>query len=208
MTADKRARRASTGRTRSHARGVTLLELMAVVTIIGIFVALAVPSMGGILQDRHAARAADELANMFRIARSRAAATGAVHSVKVAATGTSATFELRSAITGLVGGPVASCSGINWTTTDSRSLKKIDLAAGAFKDKSLNLVPTSGTGATAATSEYCFTPGGTPWVRTTGLWTRPLASSVARWTLDRGSNGGLTRTIRVSPTGLPSIEAE
>ena len=74
---------------------MTLLELMAVVTIIGIFVALAVPAMGGIIQDRHAARAADELANMFRIGRSRAAATGAAHYVRVSASGTTSLRPAR-----------------------------------------------------------------------------------------------------------------
>lgn len=197
-------------KTRENARGVTLLELMAVVTIIGVFVALAVPAMGGILEDRHAARAADELANMFRIARSRAAATGAAHYVKVNASGASGSFELRSTITGVVGGPISNCSGSTWATGDSRELKLVNVGTGSFAGKNLQLDPAPAVGGTSATpvlSEYCFTPGGTPWVRTGGLWIRPPASSVARWKLDRGTLGGLTRTIRVSPSGLPAIEA-
>lgn len=189
---------------------MTLLELMAVVTIIGVAVALAVPAMGGILEDRHAARAADELANMFRIARSRAAATGAAHYVKVDAKGAAATMELRSALTGIAGGPVSSCSGSTWGATDSRTLKRIDVSAGSFTGKDIGLLPAEalgGSGVTPTIAEFCFTPGGTPWVRTGALWNRPAAAAVARWKMKR-STGGMIRTIRVTPSGLPSIEAE
>src|SRR5262249_48694916 len=85
-------------------RGGTLLELMAVVVIIGIFVALATPAMSGALADRHAMRAADDLTGMVRLARSRAAATGAAHLVRASTSGTSMKFELRAAMS-TTGGP-------------------------------------------------------------------------------------------------------
>lgn len=208
MTAPRRAQRTTQ---RGNARGVTLLELMAVVTIIGVFVALAVPAMGGILEDRHGARAADELANMFRIGRARAAATGAAHYIRVDAKGVTGTFELRTALAGgITGGPVSSCSGTSWGAGDSRQLKLIDMSTGIFAGKKIDFKPATalgGSGTTPTLSEYCFTPGGTPWVRAGGQWTRPTAASVARWRMSRAA-GGLTRTIRVTPTGLPAIEAE
>ncbi len=191
---------------------MTLLELMAVVTIIGIFVALAVPGMGGIMKDRHAARAADELANMFRIARARAAATGVAHMVVIDANGTGARFELRAALSG-VGGPVASCSATTWGASDSRQLKLIDLAGGSFAGKDITVKPADAIGGTTATpivSEFCYTPGGTPWLRSGSLWVRPPASAVARWSVYRKEGSvfaGLTRIVRVTPSGLPAIEA-
>ena len=52
-------------------RGVTLIELMAVIVMIGMFLVLAGPTLGGVLEDRHNMRAADEISGMFRIARNR-----------------------------------------------------------------------------------------------------------------------------------------
>ncbi len=201
-------------RSRADARGVTLIELLAVVTIIGIFVALAMPGMGGIMQDRQAANVADEIANMFRIARSRAAATGAAHYIQASAGGATATFVMRTTIV-TVGGPTSSCITPTWTNTDTRVLKTVELGgtSGPFAGKNILVSPAAATGSTPATgtlSEYCFTPGGMPWWKSGGVWQRPKGADVARFTVSRmDSSGplGLIRTVRISPSGLPSIEA-
>lgn len=201
---------------RAGARGVTLVELLAVITIIGLFVALAMPGMSGIMQDRHAASAADEIANLFRIARARAAATGASHYIRAVAGGTTTGFEMRSTIAA-VGGPASSCTTPTWTDTDSKIIKRFDLGmttTGQFGSKGILVSPSPATGgapATPALAEYCFTPGGMPWWKEAGVWKRPTGASVARYTVYRadtaGKTIGLVRTVRVSPAGLPSIEA-
>jgi len=213
MCARGRVRR---GRRRAGTRGVTLVELLAVVTIIGLFVALSMPGMSGIMQDRQAAHAADEIANLFRIARARAAATGAAHYIRANAAGTTAAFEMRSTIV-VVGGPSSSCITPTWTDTDSRQLKRFDLGmatTGQFGNKGILVRPSDATGGTPATpalAEYCFTPGGMPWWKTGGVWTRPTGGAVARYTVWRqdsaGKPVGLVRNVRLSPAGLPSIEA-
>lgn len=192
------------------------MELLAVVTIIGIFVALGLPTMGGVMQDRHASRAAEEIANLFRIARSRAAATGAAHRV-LANTGTPAagTFELRTALT-VVGGPTSSCVTPMWTDTDSRVLNLLEFgptAAGSFGGRGIEIKAIADSGGTAPTlGETCFTPGGMTWVRLSGgAWKRPPGYQATGWQIYRTSLGaitGLVRSVRVSPTGLISIEAK
>lgn len=192
---------------------MTLLELMAVVTIIGIFVALGFPAMGGVLEDRQTARGAEEITNMFRIARSRAAATGAAHRVFAnVGTASAAFFELRTALVG-VGGPSSSCISPLWTNTDSRRLQAVDFAptgTGSLAGRDIQVIPLSGV---STTLEFCFTPGGNTWVRDSGaLWRRPVGSQITGWTVQRadksGAIMGLQRTIRIMPSGLPSIEAK
>jgi prepilin-type N-terminal cleavage/methylation domain-containing protein len=208
--------RVRAGRRRGGARGVTLIELLAVVTIIGLFVALAMPGMSGILQDRQAAHAADEIANLFRVARTRAAATGAAHYIRASAGGTTTTFQMRATRV-VVGGPASSCMAPSWTDADTILLKQIDLGmtlTGPFGGKEIIVTPAAASGGTPATpvvSEYCFTPGGMPWWRNGGVWARPQGANVARFSVYRQSGSvamGLIRTVRISPAGLPSIEAE
>jgi type II secretory pathway pseudopilin PulG len=192
---------------------VTLIELMAVIVIIGLFVALGFPAMGGVLEDRHAARAAEDIANIFRIARSRAAATGAAHRVSVnAASATAGTLTLRTALTN-VGGPTSSCVTPFWTDADSRLLQTIDLSAtgsGSLAGRGIQITPLAGV---SATVDYCFSPGGTSWFRTGGgLWARPTGGQIAGWIISRKDDSGTTtlglqRRIRVLPSGIPSIEA-
>lgn len=192
------------------------MELLAVVTIIGIFVALGLPTMGGVMQDRQAARAADEISNMFRIARSRAAATGAAHRVSAnTAAVAAARFELRTALT-MVGGPTSSCVTPMWTDTDSRVLNLLEFAptaAGSFGGRGIEVKATSdGGGAPPSVVDLCFTPGGMTWIRVSGgAWKRPAGWQASSWQIYRMSLGtvtGLVRDVRVSPTGLISIEAK
>ncbi len=190
---------------------MTLIELMAVVVIIGIFVALGFPAMGGILEDRYASQATDEIANLFRTARARSSATGAAHRVYVLASGSSGgLLELRTALTG-AGGPTASCVSPSWTDVDSRLLTRIDVSSGAgtgpLSNHGISIDSLTGTSAL----EYCFTPGGIPWRRTGGgLWSRPLGSVETGWAVYRGTLAapiGIVRRIRIMPSGLPSIVA-
>ena len=204
-------------RRKGGARGVTLIELLAVVTIIGLFVALAMPGMSGIMQDRQAAHAAEEIANLFRVARARAAATGSSHYIRAVAGGTTAEFELRATFPVEGTGPTSSCSTPVWTNTDSRQLKYFALGGaskGYFAGKQIIVKPADATGSTPVTgvvTEYCFTPGGMPWWKNGGVWERPRGANVARFSVYRMEGtayAGLVRTVRVSPAGLPSIEAQ
>lgn len=187
---------------------------MAVVTIIGIFVALAMPGMAGIVRDRQAARAADDLSGMFRVARSRAIATGAAHMVRVTPSGAASRFELRAAM-GTLGGPISSCLTPIWNATDSQQLSLIDFGAttGSWAGRDIRVTAlTDAAGSTPVSQDYCFTPGGASWWRTSGVWQRPGGSQTGRYDIRRVSTAGtlvgIRRVLRLSPNGVPMIEAE
>ncbi len=198
-------------------RGVTLLELMAVVTIIGIFVALAMPGMAGIIQDRHAARAADDVSGLFRVARARAIATGAAHVVRVTKSGTSSRFEMRAALAVIaeVGIPTASCLTPLWNATDSQELAVIDFGAsnGSYGGRDIMVTAvTDANGTTPDVQDYCFTPGGLSWWRNAGVWQRPGGTVTGRYEIKRVAPGGglvgMRRVFRITPNGTPMIEVD
>src|SRR5438067_9952759 len=69
-----------------RARGFTLVELLVVVTIIAIVAVLAIPTMVSASVDRRVFSDAGYVAELFRIARTRAVGRGAAVLVQITAT--------------------------------------------------------------------------------------------------------------------------
>jgi general secretion pathway protein H len=74
---------AAVPRRRSRARGVTLLELLVVLSLIGILVAMVVPTLGGGVSTTELKSSARQMAAALRLARSEALASRREHSVRV-----------------------------------------------------------------------------------------------------------------------------
>ncbi len=193
---------------------MTLIELMAVVVIIGVFAALAAPAIAGQVADRHVTRAAEDISGLFRVARSRSAASGAAHSVCVTHSGSGATatlrLELRAAVdpTNLIwGAPVTSCMSPLWSNADSKLLAAVDLSAGDYANKGIAGVQTD-----PSVDCYCTTPGGTPWYRQNGVWVHPTGWMYAEFQLRRYDlalvQRGATRLVRLGPTGAPRVDVQ
>jgi prepilin-type N-terminal cleavage/methylation domain-containing protein len=200
----------ATARARVAERGVTLLELMAVVVIIGIFLALAAPGISRTLDDRKAGGVANDVAAIFRMARSRSAATGAAHVVRVTNVSGVAKLELMQAIDPTTKAAVSSCFTPSWNpgAADVRLLMTIDPANDPnLKQKKIVVVAT-----TTNTGLFCFTPGGGSWwnTGTGGVWSRPVAGNALEYEVHHsdsaGATIGLVRTVRLGTTGVPRID--
>ncbi len=215
--------RARRGPSRVGARGVTLLELMAVITIIGLFAVLAFPSMGAVIRQRHAAAYAREAFGQFQLARARAAATGAAHAVFYDATTQS--FFLRMAID-TKGGPVSSCVAPAWaqTTTTTAPVILGDnqlIAAVSAISNSQNLsndfttdpLTITLTGATQnQIKAVCYSPSavvywmanGSPGVWNHGIPFDPVGPG---WSISLAATGSAAQlyNIVMGPNGLPNF---
>ena len=191
---------------------------MTVVLIIGLFIALAAPSLARIFDDRRAANITDDISGMFRVARTRSSSTGGAHAVRVTVAGTGLKFELMQAIDPSTGAlstksPVPSCMSPSWAkgSPDVQLLQTIDPSNDpTLVSKGIYAVPgPTGT----SVGVFCFTPGGsTWWLDGTGggAWRRPSVSDNLFFEVVRfdslGRQLGVTREVHVGTSGIPHVE--
>jgi prepilin-type N-terminal cleavage/methylation domain-containing protein len=221
-TANGRARR------RAGERGFTLVELVAVVIIIAIFAALAIPQVTLQLRDRRTRETAERVVLVFQQARFRALGQGSAVLVRFAAgTNSQGSFETREARVGTAANfacaelPTPNCNG-NWdnaASLQSRTLEVWDLGLddGISQNSTdvpvvAHLFPTVG-GAEAPTMDVCFRPSGQTMVRFgANLPFQPL-TSVPEFRVYRnvGSESasaqlGLIRRVLVPPLGAARLQ--
>lgn len=106
-------------------RGYTLIELMMVVALIGISMAIAVPTMSTSLAETRQAEAALEVVSVFRSARAMAMRRG---TPTLAAWNGAGRFWLVPARR--VPGAILTCGGVNWPAEPPMPTAELDLVAG------------------------------------------------------------------------------
>jgi len=210
-------RRASSRFGRSSSRGFTMLELLAVIVIIGIVAVGASPSFVNLMRDRRVDSVASQVTDVYRIARTRAMGRGSAVTVifdngAKLSTPTNPTghITMREAITGvgLAGQlPSTSCFSTNWANGSTTSKFVF-----AFEDRFKDYEPAKTSfvnpaGVTVQRAEICYTPRGRSFIRYVngGIW-QPLMGVPTIRVLN--SKSGMTRVVVLPPNGAARVHKE
>ncbi|HYQ17455.1 MAG TPA: type II secretion system protein [Polyangiaceae bacterium] len=198
-------------------RGFTLVELVAVVLIIGITAALATPSIAGQIRERRARDAAQRVALLYSNARMRALGRGAAVLVKYrkasgftvleSIEGTAASTSLSAGRAGCAAQPGLGCLANNWGNAGtSRQVGALTAPT------DVRIAVHSQTDSTTALDnmDICFTPLGRSFISFDGVATGPSTPMVGAATVDvqrqvAGADVGLLRTVAILPNGMARL---
>ena len=205
---------------RTHLRGFTLVELMVVVVIIAILAVIAVPSFTSRLRQQRVVRAAQDIAEVYRTARTQALGRGSAVMVTFTAGANGAgTVDLLEGVEGDTVGAAAERANCGNTpargclTNDWGNILAPPNVGNARRMYLFKPPPSVTTTATVNGSvvnagssfSVCFSPGGRAYVNPTNTW------NAAGWTvlnsvLDLGISGeGRNHRVVVLPNGTARL---
>ena len=189
-----------------------MVELLAVMAVVGILVALASPSMTRILASRRVTNAAQQVADLARIARSRAMGRGSAMLMRWNANASGSSNEvlqltIREAIVGSGDGkyrPATNCfqKGMWQSTTSSRYVGGVHPKADQFQPLTSRFYQVSG--AQTPFAEICFTPRGRAFIRYSANGAFAPMNGVPRLELDN-TQTSRRRIVVFPPNGAARV---
>lgn len=193
-------------------RGYTLIELMMVVVLIGISMAIAIPTMSTAMAETRQSEAALQVVSVFRTARAMAMRRGTPTVVSFVGTGEFWIIPARR-----LPGVVASCTSVNWPGEPVPAGTELDFALGtgpngeSFSWRAHGITATYNVGATGA---VCFSPLGRVYVSTGGGIGGPYSDAQnaapggAVEILVRRAFGNPRRAIVPMGSGMPRLKTQ
>ena len=181
---------------------------MAVVVMVSIAAAVAIPQVTKRMRDRRVQEAALRIANIYRGARMRAMGRGSAMLVRF----TSGEYIVREAQRGALEAnaacaplPVSSCTTTDWNNAAAgqyRELPGFDVAAhGEYGTgaSATSVAMQSESGGTLSSLDVCFTPLGRAFTRSD--FSQELTALTSAKTAEISRSGFRTRRIVVLPNG-------
>jgi prepilin-type N-terminal cleavage/methylation domain-containing protein len=189
-------------------RGFTLLEMMTVVVMITILASVAIPLATRQLRNRRTQEVAQQIANLYQAARTRAMGRGSAILVRYTpgTPGTFTTLEAQRGPNSTANGvanaacaalPVSSCMTTSWNVPGDQQYRVV--ATHSWADDDLTVVMNDGEAL-----DICFTPGGRSFSAKTGDPLTPLAQAFTA-TVGRTGSADLARDVFVLPNGAARL---
>lgn len=196
---------------RRRSGGFTLLEMMVVVIMVGLLVALSIPSITDQMKSRRTNQAANEVALLYRQARVRAMGRGSAVLVRYmpgpAGVGR---VEVREAISGAVNTncaplPQTSCQLTDWSASSkgNQLIAQFDPQnLGVYENIELVFQEAANTYTTA---DVCFSPLGRPYIRPADTGVFAVLTDVPVVNVQRTDGVSFPRQVLVLPNGASRL---